>query len=301
MISSDNFRLTTSKDDTMHTAQSLVKDSVELISLPDIYIRFKNVVDSPDSSMADVAEIIAHDPSITARLLKLVNSPFFGLVSKVDTITRAINLLGIQQVHDLVLATIVIDSFSGFSNDYYNIYDFWFNGVYCAVTARLLAYYCQDLDTERPFVSGLLHNIGHLVTYQKIPEKSLSASELATQKNISLYLAERELLGFDYAQVGAELMREWKLPKSLQEITEFHIEPEKAGDFQLETALIHIAAAITQNAIAQKTISPETLAVNPICWQITGLSVDDMPEIKKEVDQQVSMVMDLLFVHNKSA
>ncbi|HED35055.1 MAG TPA: HDOD domain-containing protein, partial [Gammaproteobacteria bacterium] len=89
----------------MYTAQTLIKESIELISLPDVYIRLREVITSPNSSMSDVAQIIAHDPSITARLLKLVNSPFFGLVSKVDTMTRAINLLGTQQVHDLVLAT----------------------------------------------------------------------------------------------------------------------------------------------------------------------------------------------------
>jgi len=286
----------------MYTAQTLVKETVELVSLPDVYIRLRDVINSPDSSMADVAEIIAFDPSITARLLKLVNSPFYGLVAKVDTITHAINLLGTQQIHDLVLATSVIDSFSGFTNDYFNIYDFWFNGVYCAVTARLLAYYCKGVDnTERPFVAGLLHDIGHLVTYQIIPQETHRALETATQKNISLYMAEREILGFDYAQVGAELMREWQLPKSLQEITEFHIEPEKASNKQLETAILHIASAITQNALEQIPISPETLAINPICWQITGLSIDEMAEIKKEVDQQASSVMNVLFRNKKSA
>jgi len=114
-------------------------------------------------------------------------------------------------------------------------------------------------------------------------------------------MAERETLGFDYAQVGAGLMREWKLPRSLQEITRFHIEPEKASDFQEETALIHIASAITENTLLQTPVSAETLAVNPICWQITGLSVDDIPAIKKEVDKQVSLVMNLLFTHKKHA
>ncbi len=285
----------------MYTAQTLVKESVQLISLPEVYIRLRKVIDAPDSSMADVAEVIAIDPSITARLLKLVNSSFFGLVVKVDTITHAINLLGIQEVEDLVLATSVIDSFSGFTNDYFNIYDFWFNGIYCAVTARLLAYYCKGMETERPFVAGLLHNIGHLVCYQIIPEESRSAIEIAAQKNISLFRAERELLGFDYGQVGAELMREWTLPKSLQEITEFHIEPEKASEFQLETAIIHIASTITQNVLAQIPISPDTLEVNPVCWQITGLSVEDMPDIKIEADEQAAMVMNMLFSHKKSA
>ncbi len=285
----------------MYTAQTLVKESVELISLPDVYIQLKKVMESPDTSMADVAEVISCDPSVTARLLKLVNSPFFGLVSKVDTITRAINLLGTEQVHDLVLATSVIDSFSGFTNDYFNIYDFWFNGVYCAVTARLLAYYCEDLDTQRSFVGGLLHNMGHLLCYQIIPEEALQAIALAEKNNIRLHLAERELLGFDYAQVGAELMREWKLPKSLQDMTEFHTEPEKSADYKLETTIIHIAAAITKDALQGVPVSPETLDVEPLSWDITGLSIDAMPALKTEADQQAAMVMNLLFSHKKHA
>lgn len=285
----------------MPTAQNLVKESIELISLPDVYIRLRNIINSPDSCMSDVAQVIAHDPAITARLLKLVNSPFFGLVSKVDTMTHAINLLGTQQVHDLVLSTVVIDSFSGFINDSFNIYDFWFNGVYCAVTARLLAYNCHELDTERPFIAGLLHNIGHLVIQQKLPAEAQAAMNLAKEKNMSLYLAEREIMSFDYAQVGAELMREWQLPESLQEITEFHPEPEKASKFSLETAIIHIAQAITHNAMQEIPISSETLQINPICWSLTGLLVDDMADLKIEVDQQAAMVMNLLFTHKKSA
>lgn len=285
----------------MYTAQSIVKESIELISLPDVYVRLRNVMSSSDFSMSDVAQVIVHDPAITARLLKLVNSPFFGLVSKVDTMTHAINLLGTQQVHDLVLATVVVDSFSGFSNDSFNIYDFWFNSVYCAVSARLLAYNCEDLDTERPFIAGLLHGIGHLVMYQKIPELSQSSIELSEQKSIDLYLAEREITGFDYAQVGAELMREWNLPSSLQEITEFHVEPDKADNYKLEASIVHIAAAITHNAIRQIPVSPETLMVNPVCWQTTGLNISNMAEMKTEVDQQAAMVMDMLFSHKKSA
>ncbi len=286
----------------MHTAQSLVKETIELISLPDVYVRLRSVINSPESSMSDVAQVIVHDPAITARLLKLVNSSFFGLPHQVDTMTHAINMLGTQQVHDHVLATVVVDSFSGFTNDEFNIYDFWFNGVYCAVTARLLAYHCTTLeDTERPFIAGLLHNIGHLVMYQVIPNESSPAVKLAEQKHLKLYQAERELLGFDYAQVGAELMREWKLPKSLQEITEYQNEPWKADEFKIEAAINYISTEITRKALAEQPVTVETLEVDEMCWHLTGLSAEDMPGIKREVDQQASMVMSLLFTHKKSA
>jgi len=263
----------------MHTPQSLVKESAELISLPDVYTRLRSVISSPDSNMVDIAEVIVHDPAVVARLLKLVNSPFFGLVAKVDTMTHAINLLGTQQV----------------------IYDFWFNSVYCAVTARLLAYHCKNLDTERPFIAGLLYKIGDLVTHQVMPEESIKVAELMKQKDMPCYQAERDVLGFDYGEVGAALMAEWQLPSSLQEITACHIEPEKAVDYKRETAIIHIATHITHNALAKIPISPDTLAINPLVWEVTGLSIDDMEKLKIEVDSQASSVMGLLFSHKKSA
>jgi len=215
--------------------------------------------------------------------------------------THAINLLGTQQVHDLVLATVVVDSFSGFTNDSLNIYDFWFNSVYCAVTARLLAYHCKNLDTERPFIAGLLYKIGDLVTHQVMPEESIKVAELMKQKDMPCYQAERDVLGFDYGEVGAALMAEWQLPSSLQEITACHIEPEKAVDYKRETAIIHIATHITHNALAKIPISPDTLAINPLVWEVTGLSIDDMEKLKIEVDSQASSVMGLLFSHKKSA
>jgi len=285
----------------MHTAQSLVKESVDLVSLPDIYTRLRGIIFSPDTRMSEIAEVLVHDPAVVARLLKLVNSPFFGLMSKVDTMSHAINLLGTQQVHDLVLATVVVDRFSGFSNDSLNIYDFWFNGVYCAVTARQLAYNCKGLDTERPFIAGLLHKIGHLVMHQVLPEASTKAIALVEQKGLPRFEAEHEIFGFDYAEVGAELMREWQLPPSLQEMTAFHNAPEKAHDYKLETAIIHIAACITNNAIAEIPISPDTLNINPSVWALTKLSIDDMEAIKTEVDLQASSVMNMLFSHKKSA
>jgi len=236
----------------MHTAESIVKESIELISLPDVYVRLRDVISSQNSSMSDVAQIIAHDPAITARLLKLVNSPFFGLAAN-------------------------------------------------AVTARFIAYQCGNIDTERPFIAGLLHNIGHLLSYQVMPTESRASLELANLKNIPLYLAERELLGFDYAEIGSKLMREWHLPESLQHITECHVEPVRASDFRLETAIIHVSSVLSRLVVTETPVSPDTLCIDPVCWALTELTVDDMADIKKEVDQQASMVMSMLFTHTKSA
>ena len=281
----------------MITSEELVSRSVKLISLPDVYIRLKAVIETPNSSMSDIAMVISHDPALTARLLKLVNSSFYGFTGSIDTVTHAINILGTRQVEELVFATTFASSLSStrFSSHVMNMYDFWFNSVYCAVTARLLAFHCDDIDTERPFVSGLLHDIGHLVLYSEIPEEAAPAMDIARQQATSLHQAERELLGFDYAQVGADLLRSWSLPDSLVEIIGCQNEPAKADDYQLETAILNIAIAITRLALAGIPVTPETLAIDPVCWEITGLSVDDMAATKEDVDDQAGVAMDILF------
>ncbi|MDH5473852.1 MAG: HDOD domain-containing protein [Gammaproteobacteria bacterium] len=279
----------------MITSAELVARSVKLISLPDVYVRLKSVINTPNSSMSDIAMVIGHDPALTARLLKLVNSPFYGFAANIDTVTHAINLLGTEQVEELVFATTIVNSMTGFSNDTMNMYDFWFNSVYSAVTARLLAFNCDDIDTERPFVSGLLHDIGHLIMYSEIPDDCRPVIAAAKEKHSPLFLVERDLLGFDYAQVGADLLRGWGLPESLVEIIGCQNEPARAGKYQLETAILHIATAITKAALADIPITPETLVIDPVCWEITDLSVHEMASIKSEVDEQSSIAMDILF------
>jgi len=280
----------------MQTASDLVNNSIQLISLPDAYIRLKSVIDSPDTSMADVAQVISQDPSLTTRLLKMVNSPFYGFASKIDTISHAINMLGTRQIHDLALATTVVNSFSGFTNEHLNIYDFWRNSVYCASNARLIAFYSNNIETtERPFVAGLLHDIGHLVMYQKIPQETRKAASMAKEHEMPLFLAERELIGFDYAEVGAELLSSLNLPESLKQITQYHNEPAKASDqYKLETTIVHIATQITDAAIAAKPVTEE-LEVAENSWQVTGLNPQVLPMVKQEADQQWQVSMDLIF------
>ncbi|MDH5766259.1 MAG: HDOD domain-containing protein, partial [Gammaproteobacteria bacterium] len=119
--------------------------------------------------------------------------------------------------------------------------------------------------------------------------------DIARQQAISLHQAERELLGFDYAQVGADLLSSWSLPESLIEIIGCQNEPDKADDYQLETAILNIGIAITRSAMADIPVTPETLAIDPVCWEITGLSVDDMAATKDDVDDQAGVAMDILF------
>ena len=271
-----------------------VTANAKLISLPDVYIRLKSVLNDPDFCMADVANVISHDAAMTTRLLRLVNSAYFGFAAKIDTVNRAVSMLGTQQVHDLVLATSVTKTFSNIDSNVVDMQSFWQQSVYTAVAARLLASACNVLDSERLFVAGLLHDIGHLIMYQQIPEYCSRAISLAEETRRPLFRVERELIGFDYAQVGGMLMHEWNLPRSLREATELHVEPSRSFDHALETALVHIAVHMAQAAMSGDDIEQAMIHADPAAWTITDLSPNQCPAIHLEAQEQVFEVLGLI-------
>jgi len=279
----------------MLTAQELITDSVKLFSLPEVYLDLKRELEDPNYSLQKVAEIIARDPALTTRLLRMVNSAFFGFGMEIDTVTQAVNMLGTQQVHDLALATAVTDTFSDMPIEVMDMALFWRNSLHCGVLARLLANHCNVLDGERLFVAGLLCDIGHLLMYQKISDQMQLALRHSKQLEIPLHQAEQELIGFDYAELGAELMRVWGLPTSLQTTTRHHLLPGNAHDYTLQTAIVHIAAAFTV-ARQQAPLSIEsTLPIDPVAWQVTGLCNESLEPFWPEVELQLAQTENLLF------
>ena len=279
----------------MTTVHELVTDSVKLFTLPEVYLRLKQVLDDPESSLSKVAEVIAHDPALTARLLRMVNSAYFGFGHKIETVSHAINMLGSQQVHDLALATAITRTFSDLPNEVLNMDKFWQDSVYCAVLARLLASRCNVLDSERLFVAGLLCDIGHLVMYQKIPQQMQQAIQRSRQEGIPLSHVEKDLIGFDFAEAGSELMCIWGLPTSLQMTTQYHLTPGHASEYQLQTAIVHIASIITGANDAHGLSADVEQLIDPVAWQITGLSPESLELLIQEAGQQLSQAENLLF------
>ncbi|MBT8333918.1 MAG: HDOD domain-containing protein, partial [Deltaproteobacteria bacterium] len=189
----------------------------------------------------------------------------------------------------------VADAFKGMSTSVMDMQKFWYKSVYCAVTSRQLAALCPGCDKERLFVSGLLHDIGHLVMYQAIPDVSQEAIITSKQRNEPIHMVERSLLGFDYASVGAIMMRHWALPDSLKETTAFHTEPTQAEQFPLETALVHLGSLLAKAHEGIGKFNEGPLIVNETVWALTGLSADDCTSISAQVEEDAREVMELVF------
>ncbi|HYA15184.1 MAG TPA: HDOD domain-containing protein [Syntrophales bacterium] len=222
--------------------EALLKGLVELSSLPFIYIKINEAVNNPRSSIDDISEIISGDPGLTSRLLRLVNSPFFGFRSKIDTVSRALLMVGTRQIRELALATSVVSLFKGISGHLVNMESLWKHSVGCGLAARMLAAGLhRNNNMERFFTAGIIHDIGRLVLYKKLPETAQKMILQCKDSRKPLYLVEREVLGFDHSDLGRALAQLWNLPPSLEEILACHHVPWQAKQYRIETCVIHIA------------------------------------------------------------
>jgi len=279
------------------SATNLVENIQTLISMPDVYLRVQELMNSHTSGINDFAEVIQYDPALAARILRITNSAFFGFPSKIESLSRAVNLLGMSQLHDLVLANSAIQAFSSLHIDTLNKLDFWRDSIHCGVLCRVIAQQTHVLEDERLFVAGLLHQLGYLIICVEMPDTALQIAEKAESQNIPRYLIEREMLGFDYAEVGGELLRKWKLPNSFQETVAFHTNPSKATEFPLETAIVHLAQKIVEQANKERKGIISPLDVAPEIWQLLDLDEQQVEQIKSDSKPHLVESMKLLLTN----
>ena len=141
----------------------VVKQEMELASLPNIFYQISEALKNPRSSAAYVAEVISKDVALSAKLLKMVNTPFYGFPSEIDTLSRAVTIVGTNQLVNLALGVSVITAFEGIPEKFFTLKEFWLHSVMCGIVARLLAGKLGMEGDEKFFVAGLLHDIGRLI------------------------------------------------------------------------------------------------------------------------------------------
>ncbi len=279
----------------MNPAHSLITSVAEKISLPDVYQRVRGLILIPDATIEDYVEVIDLDSALAARILRITNNRFFGYFRKANTVKEAISLIGVIQLHDLLLSSLAIRAFSGIPEDVFNQKAFWRGCVYCGITAKLLAKKSRVPASERLFTSGLLHEIGHIVMYAQIPEQTQDVLLESKQSNKPLYILEREKLGFDYGQVGGEIMRLWHLPESYCDIATYHMEPEKAQNNKIEITIVNLARSVMLAEEMNSELAIDSILSKSDKLVNAKLTLKDVEKIKTEAYLYVDEVMDCLW------
>lgn len=271
---------------TTPTLDELLSDVAAVPSLPLLYSRLDETINHPRSSIADIAKVLSEDQGLAARILKLANSPLFGYFSKIDTITQAVTIIGIQQVRDLALAISVMGLFKGLPEDLITMERFWRHSIGVALAARVLATSQRETNLERFFVAGILHDIGRLVLFTRLPDLCREIIEQAETEQICRYEVERQVLGFDHADVGGALLRRWKLPIRVAEPVEYHHRCNQAGQFPRESAVLHcadlLAHALNLDESGDHAAPPLIIG----SWERLAISPFQLTLIVEQIDNQ---------------
>lgn len=224
---------------------TFLRNTGPLPSLPAIYYDLTQAVQNPNSSISAVGNIIRKDQSLTSRILKLANSALYSFPSQIGTIEEAVQLLGMREIQDLALATCVIRLFSKLPLHLVDVVSFWKHSIACGTASALLAEEQHDPSPERFFVGGLLHDIGRLILFLKAPEDCQDILRRCEVEAKLVSSVEKEILGFDHARLGAELLASWKMPVSLCEMVQYHHHPAGARLAMVDAFIIHQADFIT--------------------------------------------------------
>jgi len=245
----------------------------DLISLPEIYLKINRLMDDHTSDIDDFAQVIKLDPNLSAKLLKAVNSAYYGFSGEINSIGRAVNMLGIQQLHFMVLSISAVTAVASlqFPKDIIDLKTFWRSSLLSGTLSRQLAQQLKIRPSERFFILGLLHEIGHLVLYANFSELARQSIQLAQQENVSIHDAEQQLMGCHYGKIGAMLMHHWNLPESFQSITQFQPTPALSTADVGETSLLHIAHAYAHKQFIDTDKELNEL-IDPAAWAAIELT-----------------------------
>jgi HD-like signal output (HDOD) protein len=260
-------------------------------SPPNVYFKLRETLEDPMSSFKEFSVIIGNDPSLSARLLKIVNSPFYGLESEVETISHALGIIGTEQLTDLVLATSVTEQFSDMPRHLVSMDLFWKHSIACGVAAKIIAAWQGERNLESYYLAGMLHDIGSLIIYKKFPEAAEKILERCKNNKEHLCDVEQKIFGASHARVGGELLKGWGLPSILCEPVYFHHQPDKAQDQPLITQIIHVADSIVDE---MKLGSSGEAVANPVKVEILKeLGFTELPvqKFEEEINEQFQVAL----------
>jgi HD-like signal output (HDOD) protein len=216
----------------------------KLASLRSIHGALADLLRNHHSQAGQFAEIIARDPSLTARLLRMVNSVYFGLGTQVGTIEDAVLYLGLRQIRSLALATPVLEDMSAMGADGPQVSwrDFWLHTLACAFATRdLLNHSDVTIDDDTDYITGLLQNVGKVVIAKVFPAEFAQLTQSVYENEAQVLAAERALLGWDHAAIGAYYLENHKIPAEIVEAVRFHHDPLQAPARKHLAAATHLA------------------------------------------------------------
>jgi putative nucleotidyltransferase with HDIG domain len=273
--------------------EAIVEAVNDLPALPQVVVQVIKLTEDPDSTAQDINRVLSQDQAITARVLKMANSAFYGFPRRIGSITDAIVLLGFRTLRSIVMAAsvsdILVQEMPGYALEYGEL---WRHSQCTAMAARLIARKSKFALLDLAYTAALLHDIGKVILNGTMQEAYREVVAKVTDDNISFINAEDEILGFNHAQVGARVAEKWNLPPETVEAIQLHHSPDEAKVNRRLTAIVHLADAVCVAMGIGVGIDGMLYPMSGEAMQLLGLDEIEIENIISELidvfsDQQI--------------
>jgi len=278
-------------DKTQQIVDKALSSIGDISTLPEITIKIIETVEDPKSTARDLHEIIKNDPALSVKVLKVVNSAFYGLPGQVASVDRAIILLGLSAVKNIAIAASIARLFKGgrVSKDF-SATDLWRHSVAVAVAAHALAKASpHPVMTNEVFVAGMIHDIGTLVERQVFPEQFSAVIDHCMTEGKSFLATERQIIGVDHQAFGVGLTTKWKFPRHLRAAAGFHHNPEAlSNELRNMAILIQIADVLCCQEQIGFYLSARDGTITDEMLDTLGITAEQLEEIRASLPEQLA-------------
>ncbi|MFQ6757220.1 HDOD domain-containing protein [Desulfovibrionaceae bacterium CB1MN] len=261
--------------------KKVLREIKNLPTLPGIVAKLGKMAEDPDTTTEQMGRVISKDHILASKLLKLVNSAFYGFPQRISSLNSAIILLGFNVIKSLIISASIFEVMEA------QDVELWEHSLGCAVVCNVLARHLGVKDPEEISTAGLIHDIGKVAIKMELPREYEKITELSQEKKISRLEAEREILGLDHSEVGSWLAKSWNLPNKLVEPIACHHDPHLAKEEQQASAIVHFANIMIRGLGYGHAGDIWVPPLNNKAWKLLALAPADIDPLLREVEEKL--------------
>lgn len=255
---------------------------IELPSVPQVALKVLKILEEPNVTLTKIEEVVMADQALTAKILKIANSAFYGLRRKVQVVTEAVNVMGFKTLRDIVLMTSIKEVYKVFGIIEKKI---WEHGVGVSLASGILADFVPFIKKDEAYIAGLLHDVGKIILNNNFPKEYANCMSIVNQNKISFIQVERELFGIDHSEVGEMLAEKWGFSEDLKTVILNHHNLEyvkSCNDIHEKAILLIIALAdsiCTRLGVGYKDSMPELIKDEEVIMKILGFKEENYSNV----------------------
>ncbi len=261
--------------------KAALREAKNLPTLPGIVNKLTKMADDPETTTEQMGKVISKDHILAAKLLKLVNSAFYGFPQRISSLSSAIILLGFNVVKSLIISASIFEVMED------QDVELWEHSLGCAVVCSVIAKRLGVSEPEEVSTAGLIHDIGKVAIKMELAAEYKQINKLMLKNSISMQQAELAILGLDHAEAGGWLTKNWNLPNKLIEPVSCHHDPREAKDEQLNSAIIHFSDLLIRGMGYGHAGDDKVPMLSKRAWQLLDLSPEDLDEIIDDVEDKL--------------